>query len=236
MRPIERGPAPQVYARYEDAKPDLVNLLGLYCSYCERRIATLLAVEHIQAKALPQYAHLKLVWENFLLGCVNCNSAKLKQDVILADFLLPDRDNTFAAYRYDPLGTVEIAAGLTADAVVMAEATRDLTALNRLTHSDWNDQVMFSALERVSQRVQAWVQASEALADFQSGRSHARAVAREAAGCGFFSIWMAAFDGIPEVRRELIDIFPGTAVDCFDSSTLPVTPRPPNGLADGSKL
>ena len=236
MRPIERGPAPQVYARYEDAKQDLVNRLGLYCSYCERRIATLLAVEHIQPKALPPYAHLELGWENFLLGCVNCNSAKGDKDVILSKLLLPDRDNTFAAFRYDPLGTVEITASLGAGVSVMAESTRDLTALNRLSHADWNDQAMFSALERVSQRVQAWVQASEALADYQSGRTTARAVAREAAGCGFFSIWMAAFEGILEVRRELIAIFPGTAADCFDSSTLPVTPRPPNGLADASKL
>lgn len=236
MRPIERGPAPQVYARYEDAKQDLVNRLGLYCSYCERRIVTLLAVEHIQPKDLPQYAHLKVVWENFLLGCVNCNSAKGCKDVILSTLLLPDRDNTFAAYRYDPLGTVEVKTGLEPSVSAMAESTRDLTALNRLSHSNWNDQVIFSALERASQRVQAWVQASEALVDYQSGRTTGRAVAREAAGCGFFSIWMAAFEGIPEVRRELIAIFPGTAADCFDSSTSPVTPRPPNGLGDGSKL
>lgn len=232
MRPIERGPVPQVYARYEDAKQDLVNRLGLYCSYCERRIATLLAVEHIQPKALPQYAHLTLVWENFLLSCVNCNSAKGDKDVMLANLLLPDRDNTFVAFRYDPLGTVEVVAGPSEG---LAEATRELTALNRLTHSDWNDQVMFSALERVSQRVQAWEQAREALADFQAGRTSARAIAREAAGCGFFSIWMAAFEGIPEVRRELIAAFPGTAADCFDALTSPVTPRPPNGLPHSAK-
>lgn len=235
MRPIERGPSPQVYARYEDAKQDLVNRLGLYCSYCERRIATLLAVEHIQPKALPQYTHLEVVWENFLLACVNCNSAKGDQDVILADLLLPDRDNTFAAYRYDPLGAVEISTGLGSN-TAKAESTLLITALNRLPQNEADYALGVSALGRVGQRVQAWVQASDALADFHAGRTTARAVAREAAGCGFFSIWMAAFEGIPEVRRELIAIFPGTSADCFDSSTSPVTPRPPNGLADGSKL
>ena len=109
MRPIDRGGAPATYARYEDAKQDLVNRLGSYCSYCERRIATLLAVEHIQPKALPQYAHLEREWTNFLLSCVNCNSAKLTTPIELADYLLPDRDNTFLAYSYAITGMVEVA-------------------------------------------------------------------------------------------------------------------------------
>lgn len=236
MRPIERGPSPKVYARYEDAKQDLVNRFGLYCSYCERRIVTLLAVEHIQPKALPQYAHLEVVWENFLLGCVNCNSAKGDKDVILANLLLPDRDNTFAAYRYNPLGMVEVAAGLPSIVSQLAEATASLVNLNQAEVTEMTDQSLFAALMRSGQRQAAWIKAQEALTEFHADRLAASVVARWAADCGFFSIWMAAFEGIPEVRRELIAIFTGTAADCFDSSTSPVTPRPPNGLADGSKL
>lgn len=236
MRPVTRGPAPQAYARYEDAKQDLVNRLGMYCSYCERRIPTLLAVEHIQPKALPQYTHLETVWDNFLLGCVNCNSAKSKQPVELQDFLLPDRDNTFVAFQYSDLGTVDIVPGLQQPAAALAEAMRDLVALNRFEHDEWDDAVMFSALERAGQRVQAWVQAREALGDYQAGRTTARAVAREAAGCGFFSLWMAAFAGVEKVRHELIAIFEGTAQDCFDGATIPVSPRPDAGLPHGSKI
>lgn len=237
MRPVNRGRNATVYSKYEDAKQDLVNRLGCYCSYCERRIATLLAVEHIQPKARPEYAHLEKVWDNFLLGCTNCNSAKSKKPVDLGSYLMPDRDNTFSAFAYDDLGMVNPAAGLSPELRKMAEDTCELVALNRMEHEEWDEYVVFSALERVGQRVQAWNQAREALTDYQAGRTAPRRIAAEAASCGFFSIWMAAFENHPEVRRELISTFPNTATDCFDpDSTVPVSPRPHNGLSGGSKV
>jgi uncharacterized protein (TIGR02646 family) len=236
MRPVDRGPSPAAYNRYEDAKQDLVNRLGSYCSYCERRIATLLAVEHIQAKGLPQYDHLQREWTNFLLGCVNCNSAKLHSPVEFDAFLMPDRDNTFAAFSYAENGIVEPAPGLTHQITALALATRDLTALNRLEHPHWDEAIMFSAIERVGQRVQAWVQAKEARRDYDAGETSARAIAREAASAGFFSIWMVAFAGIPEVRRELLRVFPNTAPDCFDANAESISPRPDNGLTDAGKI
>lgn len=73
MRPIERGPSPRAtdFDDYRDAFPELASRLGSYCSFCERRIPTNLAVEHIQPKALPAYAALVGRWDNFLLACVN---------------------------------------------------------------------------------------------------------------------------------------------------------------------
>lgn len=236
MRPVDRGPAINQYTQYQRAKQDLTNRLGSYCSYCERRIPTLLAVEHIQPKGLPQYEHLELEWTNFLLACTNCNSAKIDKPVELNQFLLPDRDNTFAAFDYAQTGWVEVRQNLPHNITTMATAIRDLTSLNRLDSDGYDDGVAFSALGRVSQRVQAWEQALEARADFEAGETSARSVAREASGAGFFSIWMAAFEGIPEVRAELIAIFPNTAADCFDAATNTITPRPNNGLAHGGKL
>lgn len=236
MRPISRGTAPQTYSRYDDAKQDLVNRLGSYCSYCERRIATLLAVEHIQPKALPQYAHLETAWDNFLLGCTNCNSAKSKKPVELAEYLIPDRDNTFVAFSYDDLGMVNPADHLSEEMNQMALDTIELVALNRMEHEEWEEDVMFSALERAGQRVQAWGQAREALADYQAQRTTPRAIAREAASCGFFSIWMAAFEAYAEVRSELIGVFPNTAADCFDQNTRPISPRPDNNLESAGKI
>jgi uncharacterized protein (TIGR02646 family) len=109
MRPIRRGNAPQPhdYADYKSAQPDLVARLGPYCSFCERPVVTQLAVEHIQPKGLPAYAHLIGRWSNFLLACVNCNSTKKDKDVDPENILLPDRDNTFAAFRFLPDGTIE---------------------------------------------------------------------------------------------------------------------------------
>lgn len=236
MRPVNRGVAPRTYSNYKDAKQDLVNQLGSYCSYCERRIPTLLAVEHIQPKALPQYAHLETEWTNFLLACVNCNSAKKTAPVQCEQYFLPDRDNTFIAFKYDENGKVKVSPHLIADDQVIAARTLDLVALNRLEHPDWDEDVLFSALDRLSQRVQVWVQAKEARSDYDNGRSSARAIAREAASAGLFSIWMAVFDGIPEVRSEILRAFPNTSSDCFDNATSAVSPRPANGLAHGGKI
>jgi len=236
MRPVNRGAAPAVYARYENAKQDLVNRLGTYCSYCERRIPTLLAVEHIQPKGLAQYAHLECEWTNFLLGCVNCNSAKANTVVGCDDVLLPDRDNTFIAFVYDELGTVRPNPAVGPAVRALAETLRDLTALNRMDHPNWDEAVLFSALGRAEQRVAAWLQANEARVDFDAGGALPRRIAGEAAATGFFSIWMAAFEGIPEVRQAIIAAFPSTADDCFDAVTSTVSPRPANGLAFGGRI
>jgi hypothetical protein len=80
------------------------------------------------------------------------------------------------------------------------------------------------------------MQAKEAREDFEHGQTCARRIAREAAATGFFSIWMAAFEGVADVRKEIIRSFPHTAVDCFDEDTVPISPRPANGLAHGGKL
>ena len=76
MRPVTRGAGPRAYTAYGQAIGDLEERLGIYCSYCERRVATNLAVEHIQPKGLDAYEMLAVRWDNFLLGCVNCNSTK----------------------------------------------------------------------------------------------------------------------------------------------------------------
>ena len=109
MRPIRRGHSPRMgdYADYAEARPDLVRRLGTYCSYCERPVLTMLAVEHIEPKGGPNgRPEIEGRWDNFLLACVNCNSTKGDTSVSLAHVLLPDRDNTFAAMVYTPDGKV----------------------------------------------------------------------------------------------------------------------------------
>jgi hypothetical protein len=72
-----------------------------------------------------------------------------------------------------------------------------------------------------------------------------RQIVKAARAEGFFSIWMQVFDDDEQMRQMLIDGFSegntfigfaGTARNCFDAKTRPVTPRPPNGLAHGSKI
>ena len=235
MRPIDRGASPQVFTDYQQAKPFLTNRLGTYCNFCERRIPTNLAVEHILPKDenLP-YSHLRNEWTNFLLSCVNCNSTKGIQIIDFSEYLLPDRDNTFLFYNYLENGSVE-AIGIDVNIKQMAQNTLNLVGLNRLEHPNWEVAVMFSALQRAGQRVQAWIQAKEAREDYENGEVNIRRIASEAASTGFFSIWMKAFEGLIEVRRALIAVFSNTAPDCFNDDTDSVTPRPDNGLQNAGK-
>jgi uncharacterized protein (TIGR02646 family) len=241
MRPVIRGDSPQAddYDNYRHSFPDLAGRLGMYCSYCERRIATQLAVEHIQPKDLAAYQHLIGRWDNFLLGCVNCNSTKGKKDVVLGNVLLPDRDNTAVAYEYTMDGRIVVRDHLTESQKAMASLTLALVGLDKRasTVGDSNGQLV--AIDRVAQRMEAWLIAEASKYDLQTNPSDAfrRQIARTATAHGFFSIWMAVFADDRAVRKLLIEEFIGTAADCFDAeTTLPVSPRPATGLANGSKI
>jgi uncharacterized protein (TIGR02646 family) len=241
MRPVLRGASPQAadYGNYRDAFLELASRIGMFCSYCERRIATQLAVEHIQPKGLPAYEHLKGRWENFLLGCVNCNSTKGDQDVVLSNLLLPDRDNTAAAYTYTMDGKVTVQAGLMPAQRTMAQQTLQLTGLDKRASSVIDSNGKLVAIDRVAQRMEIWLIAQDSKADLQSNPNPAfrRQIARTAIGHGFFSIWMTVFYDDVAVRKLLIEQFAGTANDCFDpDKTTTVSPRPSNGLAGGSKI
>jgi hypothetical protein len=39
---------------------------------------------------------------------------------------------------------------------------------------------------------------------------------------GFWSIWMTIFENQSEVKKALIESFPGTCVKCFDSDGNPI--------------
>lgn len=243
MRAVARGASPRTtdFKDYEHAKPELVSRLGPYCSYCERHIVSMLAVEHIQPKALAAYTHLVGRWENFLLACVNCNSTKGDTDVVLADTLLPDRDNTFAAYEYPMDGTMRPIASLTGTAAAAARATWKLVGLDKPLSVTLDTNGREVALDRVTQRKEAWLVALEAATDLRQQPGNdalRRQIARTALATGFFSIWMAAFAHDTDMRQRLIAAFPGTAASgCFDPlTTAPICPAPnPDGLPDGAK-
>lgn len=248
MRPITRGPSPAQtdYADYREAFGPLVGRLGCYCSYCERPMNTNLAVEHIQPKRLQNppgvypYAHLEGRWDNFLLGCVNCNSTKKDKDVTLNDVFLPDRDNTFVAFEYPPDGRVIPTAHLPAGNQALARATLALTGLDKSASNVQDENGQLVAVDRVSQRREIYLIAERArdenLAknDVVQMREQIVVTAR---ACGGFSIWMKVFEHDADMRRRLIAAFPGTANDCFEPVTYrPASPRPPNGLPYGGKL
>ena len=214
MRPVERGVAPREYARYGDAIGDLEERLGKYCSYCERRLPIGLAVEHMAPKS-PQRDR-ELNWNNFLLGCANCNSVKGDADIADDDILWPDRHNTMLALAYSRGGFVRLAEGLTPDQQRRAGALIDLVGLDR--HIGVEGPQPAKRDQRWKDREEAWANAEMCRDSFEVlGRSEeARGLVLEAAkGSGFFSVWFAVFEQHIDVKLALIDAFPGTATSCF---------------------
>ena len=173
------------------------------------------------------------------MGYVNCNSTKSDKDVVLSEVLLPDRDNTAAAYVYTMDGRVTVQAGLTHAQQEMAKRTLTLTGLDKAIREVFDSNGRLVAIDRVAQRMDTWLIAQSSKGDLQSNPNDElrRQIARTAKESGFFSIWMTVFEDEVAVRKLLIQEFSGTATDCFDCSTTTiVSPRPANELPFGSKI
>lgn len=216
MRPVERGEAPRVYTDYRDAFGDLSARLGDYCSYCERRMPSSLAIEHIVPKS--RRPELETEWTNFLLSCANCNLTKSNTPVEVEDFLWPYRDNTFLAFVYTEGGLVRLAQDLSSSQREKAQALLDLVGLQR--HPARGRTNLSRTDYRWQQRDQAWKVAElckERFITLARSDEAKDLVLIAAQGQGFFSIWMTVFEDEPEIKKALIQLFPGTAPSCFDS-------------------
>ena len=217
MRPVTRGAGPRTYTAYGQAIGDLEERLGIYCSYCERRLPTSLAVEHVVPKSLAP--DLATAWDNFLLGCTNCNSVKLAQPTNKRDFLWPDIDNTLRAFVYSEGGFVDVNTGLTAALKRKASKLINLVGLDR--HEADGRPKPAGRDKRWQQRIDAWNAAVLArtrldqLGDVQPARD---LVVEAAVGYGFFSVWMTVFSNHTALRQALVRRFEGTAPDCFDGT------------------
>lgn len=243
MRPVNRGASPIVgnFKHYTDAANDLHSRIGGYCSYCERRIEFLLAVEHIHAKALPQYSHLERVWVNFLFGCVNCNGTKGHKDVDIATVLLPDRDNTFLAFEYHSDGKISVCPTLNDDVRDCAARTLELVGLDRAERIERDSNLNAVARDRVAQRKKVWQLAKESADDLLMHPIDAlrRTIVKLAVSNGFFSVWMKAFEHDADMRYRLLSAFNGTILSgCFTPiTTRAISPAPnPDGLPNGGKV
>lgn len=217
MRPVTRGAAPRAYTAYGQAIGDLEDRLGIYCSYCERRLPTSLAVEHVVPKSLEPA--LETSWENFLLGCTNCNSVKGAQPSNKHAFLWPDLDNTLAAFTYSEGGFVDVRSGLTKTLKGKANKLMKLVGLDR--HEADGRLKPAGRDKRWQQRIDAWnaaVLARTRLAELGDVPAARDLVLEVAVGYGFFSVWMTVFANHAGLRQALVQRFVGTAADCFDAN------------------
>lgn len=224
MRPVDRGPVPLladgsevVYRNYRKARDELMRRLGSYCSYCEMRASDSIDVEHVLPKA--EVPELAAAWDNFLLACTSCNSAKSRNQrgKTRDGYFWPDRDNTIRAIAYPDDGLPTSAPGLDARQRAAARATISLTSLARTEDSRGRDDL------RLRDRLEAIRLANRAANHLRTTNTQAmrESIVDVAISRGFFSIWMTAFVDA-DMRRRLIDAFPGTCAACFDADANPL--------------
>jgi HNH endonuclease len=228
MRPVNRGGCPKAtggsdvsFAEYKEARDPLISRIGDYCSYCEVCLHSSIDVEHVRPKK-PQPL-LALDWTNFLLACGNCNSIKGDEDVDLANYFWPDRDNTARIFDYDSDQPPHVSIGLDPALRPLAERTISLTGLDRFPgHPQYSDRD-----RRWLKRREAWgvaLKAHRDLAQYDTPQMR-EIILHIALARGFWSVWFQVFYNDMDMRSRLITWFPGTAPDCFDANTRPV-PRP----------
>lgn len=227
MRPVSKGLCPKnekgeeiIFSKYTRSRRYLIDRIGEYCSYCERKIEVNLAVEHVKPKATNK--ELELSWDNFLLGCTNCNSTKGATEVDLINYLWPDIDNTYLAFEYDDSGIVKV--NKTRPLEEQAKAQRLITLCGLDKTQPKTDSVAWKVASdrRFEHRIQAWIEAQEAAKNYKNVPITLRAkmlplILRIVTHQGFWSIWMHAFEAFSEVQQGLIDGFRGTRTEFFDN-------------------
>lgn len=212
MRPVDKGTNTKTFKEYPQARGDMLDRLGQYCSYCEMKLPTSLAVEHVNPKSL--HPQLQNKWDNFLLACTNCNSTKGNQNINLEGYLWPDRDNTFLAYIYREGGIITANSELNPHQQGCARKTLELTGLLRrpgckdLKRSD----------RRWLNRREAWIMAARSLERLLENDTEMlrEQIVDTAYARGFWSVWMTVFEKDSDMLKRFIDRFPGTSKTCFD--------------------
>lgn len=220
MRAVNRGAAPLdnsgvqvVFDEYSEARRYLIDRLGEYCSYCERCIPSSLAVEHIRPKT--HNPTLELSWDNLLLACTNCNSTKGHQNINLADYALPNIDNTFDLFQYDASAIVKPKIALTVAQLSKVNNTIRLVGLG-VTLPNVNTKEWQKASDRrFEHRLQSYIEAQRYAVEYTNASINTRQIMLPmletiVLSKGFWSIWMDAFKLFPEVTNRFRQIFSGT--------------------------
>jgi hypothetical protein len=190
------------------------------------RLDSGLAVEHVKPKK-PEGSdgniqERELDWHNFLLACPNCNSTKGNKDVILDDYLWPDKDNTFRAFTYSEGGIITPSNELSAELQSKANATIKLTGLDKCPHNDPK-----ASDRRWINRREVWdiaVRNREHLSQNEND-SFRELIVNSMTGRGYWSIWMTVFQDDSDMLQRFIKALPGTADDCFDHNGIHIQRR-----------
>ena len=171
MRPIIKSNrlnadgTPLTFNHWSDAKADLVNETGSYCCFCEREgYRSSLHVEHVLAKDLPKYAHLIYRWDNFLLGCINCNATKGSKDYDINETYLPHLNNVLLTIEILEGGGIRMKNDLPEEQKRRTKNFIDLVGLDRdPSHPQYSDKD-----DRWEARMKVWDIANDFMVDYQN--------------------------------------------------------------------
>ena len=229
------------YKYHRDSLDPLSVNLGQYCSYCEcySSCCSNLEVEHVQPTNLEingvkPYKDLYSKWDNYLLSCRTCNGSgnKGSKDVVLENIHLPHRNNTFLSLEYKEAGVINVNPKLSEKSLENANALVKLLNL----YPEENDEDFDKKIakdDRIDMRRKVWEKADGYLNDYRNGEITIEKLIDYIKVTGCWSVWFTVFKDCPEVRKELIERFPGTAQECFDPDNgYEPVPRNPDNATD----
>lgn len=215
MRPINKPNNSKVYTRYQNARNDLAEKIGWYCSYCEMPVKNMVEVEHVIPR---KNGGDELDWDNFLLSCKYCNTVKSNKNDNRNHYIWPDEDHTFKAFQYSSTHSIIASASIT-------DSRQHSLIINTILLTGLNRGPLINEEEptpndtRWISRQDSWTLAKDSLDNYIESEYHKvmiKQIANSAFGSGHFSIWMEVFKDYPEIRNALIEKFPGTDTTCFD--------------------
>lgn len=241
MRPIDRGfvplkkdGKPVTVKDYKAWRKHLIERIGAYCCFCNIRLTDSPQVEHVIAQKIDPTKALD--WDNMLLACGPCNRTKSDKPCPPNTHYLPQFHNTHLAFSYKlasvshPERKNEAYVGLKAtkglrknkskNTISLCALDRDTTSeLPKATDLRWKfrgQAIITAALARKSyiQKPEYWVLFKTLVL---------------ASDC--WSVWFNTFADMPEARKILVESFPGTARNCFDTNYMPI-PRNPTNTQD----
>lgn len=228
MRPVKRGDVPTqpanagqeiTFSHHRDARDYLTRRMGEFCSWCEAGVQIGIHVEHVLPK--DHHPNLKTCWSNLILACIHCNSIKGSADISVEDHLWPHLDNTYRAFEYWLDEVPKVVATLNQQQRQLAENTLQLTGLDRCPgHPEYSDKDL-----RWLKRREAWGMALTAKNSLNAQPTdEMRQQILQTALCkGFWSVWMTVLGDDAQMRKMLLQGFPGTAWrECFDPAGNPV--------------
>ena len=235
MRPVIRGAvplnadgSPKKVSDYKDWRMDLLDRMGPFCSYCNMVLHDSPQVEHVIAQDINPA--VKLEWDNMLLACGPCNRSKSNHPCPPDTHCLPDIHNGHLAFRYIVLDHPK-KAGLKACIPIpntalpqnlqeKAKRTIDLCKLDALTYNPRATDLRWKYRWETLSIAQVWRQSWDSTFSLQPETlqsQYLNLLTTAALAKGFFSIWLAAFEGAPFVLQTLINVFPNTDNNSFDA-------------------